>query len=148
MKKLITILFIGVLTLSGCSSDDGNNIQDPLIGEWKQYSYILINTDGSETETIHSPEDCSYQNTFIFKSDGSVDSWLYFLDKDQECSLLEDLLTEFTWLKTDSNNYKYTFRQASGELNTIDIEIEFFQNDAVKIERFDGTNEKTKYIRL
>lgn len=104
MKKLLVLLFVGLLTISCSSNDDETFSNDPIIGSWRLTSIIKDGTDLATT--------CDKRQTATFDEEGKVSITNFSLDSNGTCSISET--RNGTW-SPNGNSYSITF---DGETDT------------------------------
>jgi hypothetical protein len=134
MKKLILLFSVISLALTSCNSDDdSSSSQDQIIGTWKFHKFF---TNGVE-ETL---TDCEKQETYTFRSNGTVDYMYYEQDLSSNCILEEDVTG--TWENDGNNNYAVDFGDGPS------TQAVFFQNNTFYFEDvFEGDTYRQVYIR-
>lgn len=101
MKKAVLFLSFLTLIFTSCSSDDDSSSQqDPIIGTWKYHKAFVNGVEQTLT-------DCEKQETFVFKSNDTVDYKYYEEEVSGNCLLEED--ASGTWSNNGNNLYALDF---------------------------------------
>lgn len=95
MKKII-YLFIAMISLSSCSSNDDLD-QDLLIGKWQLTS--------QKEDNVEYSDDCSKRSTITFLENKTVTVSSYY-DYGNGC---ENLTDSFKWINLGNASYELTF---------------------------------------
>ncbi|WP_445749186.1 lipocalin family protein [Polaribacter sp.] len=113
MKKII-YLFIAMISLSSCSSNDDLD-QDPIIGKWQLIS--------QKEDNVEYSDDCSRRSTITFLENKTVTVSSYY-DFGNACENISD---SFSWMNLGNTGYELTYDPNDKET----ITIVFSENNTV-----------------
>ncbi|MCK7589315.1 lipocalin family protein [Subsaxibacter sp. CAU 1640] len=132
MKRLFLLFALFGLLLTSCSNDDDSS-QDRIVGTW---TYHKAFENGVEIVL----SDCEKQETYIFRSDNTVDYKYYEEDMSSNCLLEEDI--SGTWSVADGNIYTLDFGFGSASQALTFEDDTFFYDDT-----FEDFTYRDVYIR-
>ena len=142
MKKLVLLLFL--LPLFNCSNDDDVS-DDPVVGEWETYLYLIKDFDDNWVDVADVFGNMG-KMTFNFKSDGKVSYQV------------PSMAFNGSWSKSGTNTYilRGVFEYEDDEdfdeeeeFEIFSIALEFLCNEHVfKIHEDDNDNEIMYFKRL
>lgn len=114
MKKFI-YLFIAIISLSSCNSNDDDLDQDPIIGKWQLIS--------AKEDTVDYSDECLRKSTITFLENKTVTVTNYY-DDGNGC---ENEADSFEWMNLGDSSYEFTYNPTDKETFT----FIFSQNNTV-----------------